>query len=410
MHVRQRFAEAGGHRQRGAQPLMQAGNQRFVAQWQCHLQGLFATAQRGGQVAQHRRVPGPVVRHPGLLQGGAGQAGEVGQQGQAIGLADGAHVAADGLVHEFESLVQAFGGFGDLGGVQQQLDALLLAQRAVRPFGGGAQCRQGTGALTCGFPVGRHAGRLGLAAFQPGGTGSMQMTGNDLGQALQHDIVDEIVRKRRATQHMLGFEFRPGIRQFQRTALQQALRQRNVEVDAGHRRDPGELQCRAGQPRQLLADELGQRTGPGQAFGQRDAAVVPGQLERFQSKQGVAAAALVQQGRRGAAADPGQGQRIHQLGHLRLAQRLQRQPGVWAGRGQRVQQGLWPAAGHRGPQAQAPARAGDGRIARLCQQLLQQFHRGVVGEVQVVQHQHRHCVEGMAQQAQQGLDQVWLGG
>ena len=47
-----------------------------------------------------------------------------------------------------------------------------------------------------------------------------------------------------AAQHMLGFQFSPGIGQVQRIALQQALRQWNAEVHPRHRRHTRQLQGR----------------------------------------------------------------------------------------------------------------------------------------------------------------------
>ena len=244
----------------------------------------------------------------------------------------------------------------------------------------------------------------------------MQVAGDQHWQALQHGVVDQVVREGVAAQHVLAFQFGPGVGQFQRAARQQCFGQRNTKVhtrDGGHTR---QLQRRWRQARQLLADQLRQRFRVRQA--RRVTATLqrpfaPCQLQCFQRKERVAARALVQQRGGAVTADPcvgGQAQAVDELSHLRHRQRLQSQPRVRPGRGQCVQQRLQAAAGGGRPQAQAPAQRRGLAVARCRQQALQQFQRGVVGKVQVVQRQRVHAAAGLLQERQHRARQRRLQG
>ena len=163
-HVDEGGVEVAGHAHRRAQALAHRRQQRLVSQRASQRfdqrQGFFTQPQCVAPVAQHGGVPGAVGRHARLLPGRARQALLAFQQWQAVSLADGVHVAVDGVVDELEGFVGPGLGFGDVGGVQQERDAFVFAQCAARLLGRCAQRRQRAHALARRLPVRGHSRRF----------------------------------------------------------------------------------------------------------------------------------------------------------------------------------------------------------------------------------------------------------
>jgi hypothetical protein len=121
----------------------------------------------------------------------------------------------------------------------------------------------------------------------------------------------------------------------------------------------------------------------------------------------------MQPGRELGAGHARQRQRVYQLGQRGLRQRLQQHAHQRPGGGQRVQQQGRRAAGGRRAQAEHAAGRGTDRaraaagigLPRRCEQALQQFERGGVGEVQVVEQQRVDAAGGAAQQGLHRLQQ-----
>lgn len=150
-------------------------------------------------------------------------------------------------MHQLKGLVGALGGLGDVRGAQQEGDAFVFTQRPVGPFSGRSGSARGRararGSPHGGFPVGGDTRGLALLVFQPGGGLAVQVPGDHLGQALQHGVVDQVVRKGVAAQRVLRWSSGPGVGQVQRIALQKRLRQRDGEVHTGHGSHTRQLQC-----------------------------------------------------------------------------------------------------------------------------------------------------------------------
>ena len=309
----------------------------------------------------------------------------------------------DGARHAVEGRAEVARGLGDVGREQQEGDALGLAQRRVRARRSRAQAGQGALALARSLPVRGDARRLALRGLDALRDLRMQMARDERRHAAEHGLEDEVVREVGAEQNLLRLKLVPRVGELQGALPQHLLGQHEAEVDAGDSGQARQHQRRRAQPRELLRDQLGQRLRPRQ-LGVRarvQAALGPGELERLQRKERVAAAALAQCGGDVLSNHAGKVQRVHQRGHLRHVQRLHDHARERRGRSQCVEQGLQGRARLGWTQAQAPARRRG--AARCGEQALQQLDARAVGEVHVVEHEAGDAGASALQQLGHGL-------
>ena len=309
----------------------------------------------------------------------------------------------NGLRHQIEGLAGLAAGLCDVGAAQQEGHALGFAQGGMGARRGRAQAGQGALAQARRLPVGGDAAGFAASLLKPGRYLTMRMARQHGGDAGQHRFMHQVVRKGRAAQHLAALQLGPGVGHGERRLLQHHLGQADREINPGDGRHARQLQRRRAERGQRRIDQLADVARARQHPIRQRMAFGPGQLQGLQREQRIAAAACMQQRRQQRAADAGQGQRIDHLGQCVAVQRrhLHGLPG--GGLGQLRQQPSRGAAIGRRAQAQQPGATG--RCGTGLDQLGQHLQRGVVSEVQVVQHHAAQRRQAFAQHRRHGIAQ-----
>ena len=203
-----------------------------------------------------------------------------------------------------------------------------------------------------------------------------------------------------------ALQFAPSLRQIEHMDTQHPRCQLSREIRPCERGHTRQAQCFRRQLRQAqiqqLADFLwrGQLTGCGRCTGRSIRSARQPSLQRFEDEQRVAAGMACQRlGPRGAA-QAGDGERIEQRGNG--------VDGQWRQHhfAHAVRAAVAQPVAQRRRQLVRPHRHDDLRAPGLIEPAQQQFQRGLVGEVQVVDHQRRKALclpvghgrdEGLAQ-------------
>ena len=274
-----------------------------------------------------------------------------------------------------------------VGGETPALDLVAALRRALGPA---RRCRIGLARLlpfAGAGPVRGDAVGQRRACRQVQGDPPVQQLGDRQRHRGARGLEDQVVGEAAVAQHLRRLQLAPGLGDVERMRLEHRDRELGAELRAGQRGDASQAQRLARQLAEPALDQCADRHRLRQAaaaLDRRRAAREHQVLQRLEREHRIAAGMAQQRRRQMLRAQLGQADRLHQGGELRQVERLQH-AGLQAGRF--LERGTQQrAAGTRLGRTLGEAPVQRGERLRL-RQHLQELDAGVVGEVQVVDHQ-----------------------
>ncbi len=252
---KRRFALAG-HRVGGAQAL--AGDDLHLVIARGIGQGDHALTVLGRQHPLPQVdlvVDTDVCRHRPLQRCG-------GQRIQAVKLRQQPVVAAetdvgfDRIPHAIEGKQMLALGLGQIGGAQQEFNALGFTQRLVGALGSCAQAGQRQIATTGGFMVRGDARGLAAMRLQPRGDACVEAAPNGIGHTFAHGLVDQVMGEGFITHHLVHSSSRQASAIATACLFQNGFGKLQRKVGPRQRSRPRQRQRAVGEHRQLLLDQL----------------------------------------------------------------------------------------------------------------------------------------------------------
>ena len=287
-----------------------------------------------------------------------------------------------------QRLEAAFGvaGQGPLcRGVAVQRSLFVAARRLQRALGSLLEGSGGLGGIAGLRPVARDARRLAAMRGQPRGALRMHAPRHHLRHAAQHGVTHQIVREAFVAQHLRVLQFAPGTGELDRAHTDRRFCEFDAEIHAGNRRHPCQRESRLAQALQAALDQATHAQRARQ-LATRQAAVGQALLERLQHEHRIAAGVAPQRRGQRAALQAVDGEPIDERSDRAFVEPGQRDDAQAQQLGERAAQRL-RCGGQLGRACgQEPA---PGRVGRR-HQAGDQFERGLVREVQIVERHHRH--------------------